>query len=518
MKRTNVAKRFGIVSLCLGLAVSAFSGIASFATNVALAEETVQTTDFVHATPTATVTQDENGLRISSDDTYKAMFKTVFDGNMKLTFKFPEAYDENSGFYGDFTFRIADATNESNYFDITYYVVHETQFVTGVYVQYQDELRMTNHNTAGQWYNTKQTNKTSYQFAPCFLTKNRNDANNDRAGILSLVWVGDVLTVNANTAALSKETTLIPIASFDGTYDSTATNNGFVGTNREVCGLPKMNFENGYTVSVSSSFYNEGTQDNGTDVLFTSIISDETYNLNTAELTKNSKMEAFDTNFEVKTTEQAVAGKVFLGYENTTTKKLYPAYSVLRKVAGQSYEPVVIDYDTINGASVRVDTSENSTSGIRFQTLFNTEEYVAIKDYIQEFGTLIAYTDTLIEGKDFTLDNYYGASGFAQAKNTKGTFAYTDKQGNTYTAYSMALINIADYTQEYSARGYLVVKYADGSTQTVYTDYNEADNSRSIAEVANLLKTTKPDSYNAMTNEQKAIIDTYAAAYGASQE
>ena len=83
--------------------------------------------------------------------------------------------------------------------------------------------------------------------------------------------------------------------------------------------------------------------------------------------------------------------------------------------------------------------------------------------------------------------------------------------------HSMALVKIKDFTKAYSARGYLVVKYVDGTTETVYTDYNVADNSRSIAEVANLFKTQDPETYEAMNDAQKAIVDAYVAEYVAPQ-
>ena len=82
----------------------------------------------------------------------------------------------------------------------------------------------------------------------------------------------------------------------------------------------------------------------------------------------------------------------------------------------------------------------------------------------------------------------------------------------------MGVIDIADYTKAFSARGYLVIYYADGLTNTVYTDYNETDNSRSIAEVAYRLKTMNPDSYNAISDAKKAIMDAYATAYVAPQD
>ncbi len=556
MKRNNVAKRLGIASLCLATAFSAI-GSTAWLNSVALAEgtdeptNTVQATDLVHVTDTATVAITEEaahvtgnklekdqtsftGLRISSNEPYKATFKTVFDGNMQIKFRFPETYTD--ALYGDFTFRFTDATDDSNYFDITYYVVKEDdangKYVTAPYVQWGDEIRMSTHsaNNGYAWTNKKVTNLDGYSFAPNFLTKyfDKYADRADRMGLLSLQWVGGVLTITSNTTGNGESNynsvSYIPIASFDGTYDTSKPNNGLIGKQtidaetKEVLedragGLPFMNFENGYTVTVSSSFEDARTTDRATDVFFASIISDDTYDFSNAEMTKNDQMQAFEDGFEfLPKAAAAAAGKVFLGYKSAAGK-LYGVDSLVKK--GGTYEPLEISYDTINGASVRVDT-EAGQSGIRFQTLFNPTEYEAVKDYITEFGTLIAYTDTLTKD-DFTIANYLSDATFAKVKNTKGTFEYTDKEDNEYVAYSMALVNIRDYTRAYSARGYLVVEYADGTTATVYTDYNVTDNSRSIAEVANLLKTQDAEKYEAMNDAQKAIIDAYVAAYVAPQ-
>ena len=456
----------------------------------------IQTTDFVHTA--ASVTQNNNGLRISSDNAYKATFKSIFTGNTTLNFKFPETYTD--AYYGDFTFRITDATDDNKYFDIKYYVANEKSNYTGVYVKYGDEVRQC-HQDGTTWYNAIQENAATVAYAPSFLSYcgESGQYEGNRMGILSFEWTGDVLAVQANTSTNSDVTLKRTIAKFDGT-------NSFV--DQESWGLPKMNFTNGYTITVLSSV------DNATDVLFSAIENGNvTYNFNKTELVKDSNMQAFAGNFKALTTMQTVKGKVFLGWKNTTTNKLYPAYSIVRKVAGQSYEAVVLIFDTVGGASVRIDTKAGK-SGIRFQTFLNVDEYKLLKGYIQSVGTLVAYTDTLTSvGKDFTIENYQGESTFAKVENTKGTYELIDKNGGTYTAYSMAVVDIKDYTKEYSARGYLVVEYADGSTQTIYTDYNDIDNSSSIANAANQLKKLDPDAYNEMSNAKKAIVDTYAAAY-----
>ena len=519
MKKNNVAKLFGIASLCLGVAISTLSGTMLLDNNVALAgeAETMKVTEFLSTSLAADkITQDENGLRISSDDPYEATFKTVLKGNTQFVFSFPETYTD--ALYGDFTFRITDAIDPSKYFDITYYVESEKDFNTAPYVQYQDEIRMASYNINGEWYNYKRTGKSNHPFAPCFLSRAYDETRNNRKGILLLSWVGDVLTISSNTTGLQdlvlSRPNMISIASFDGTYDSSAKDNGFVGAGKTSCGLPKITFPNGYIVTVSSSFNDARTTDKASDVLFTSIINaDATYafaaddkgNPPKTEFVMNKQMKKFADGFQVLTTKEATAGKFFLGWRNTETNKLYPAGTLAQK---GTYEALEITYETMVGASVRIDL-DGGKSGIRFRTLFNVDEYAKLESFIQSKGTLIAYTDTLTNtGKEFTIDNYQGVSTFAQVKNTKGTYEYTDSEsGATYVAYSMAVVDIQDYTKAYSARGYLVVEYADGSTKLIYTDYVQAKNSRSIAEVATLLQQT--EEYAKLTDEEKQIVDSY---------
>ena len=539
MKTKNVVKGFGVASLCLGVAISAFSGMLVSKDRIVVAEEaeTIQTTDFLHTSPSATVemttlmctdptdTSNTNGastlpatskqytgLRISSDEAYQATFQTVFKKNMRLKFRFPETYE--NGFYGNFNFRIADATDDSKFFDITYYVVNENDYTAAPCVQWGDEVRMATHHIATNsvWSNQKIEGLKNYKFAPTFLTKTASsyESRSDRLGVLDFAWVGGVLTITTNTIALQdnqpKNINMLPIASFDGTYDTSKKNNGFV--NKEAWGLPKMEFKNGYTITVSSSFDDKRTNDHGTDVLFTSIVTGSgIYNFSQETLEKDDNMAAFEESFEfLGANEETTAGKFYLGWRNTETNGIYPDYAFAPK---GDYEPLEISYDTLAGASLRIN-AEKEDSGIRFETLFDPEEYELIKDYIQECGTLVAYTDVLSDDIDFTYANYRGTPGFARVKNTVGTHEYVDKDGNAYTAYSMAVVDIQaeNYTRSYSARGYLVVKYTDGTTLLIHSDFDKEENSAVIQDLAILLM--EEELYNSFTDEQKEIVMIYA--------
>ena len=545
MKRNKIAKRLGIASLCLATALSAFSGIASQKNSVALADGEVAVTDFVHTTAgtVAKTTEKTNasgsstatGLRFTSDTAYEGKFKTVFKGDTTLEFKFPEEFDTvNREYYGNFRIRIADVDDQSKFFDVVYYTAtngtNEDKPYTSVYLEHKtsegDTLRRSNHYTNklatptnNDWYNTYKTN-ANYQIAtPCFRSYEQTGDKGYALGKVTLDWTDDVLSVQ-RTAFKGDVGAL---AVFDGTYDSTVSTKGFV--KKSTWGLPKMNFANGYTISFMSeikNYYVKGVKstthvatDKGTDVFFTTISTNDgatTYNLSGSTVAVDAGMEQFNNTFWYGETPTTDAGKVFLGWKNSATNELYPADQFLRLSDDYTYNPVVIDYDVVTGASVRLVVG--GQSGIRFQTMFNAEDYEAVKGYIKSFGTLLTYTDTLTTaGKDFTIENYSAESSFAQVANTKGLFDYTAKNGTAYKAYTLAVVDLAveEYTLKYSARGYLVVTYVDGSTATIYTDYNVADNSRSIADVATRLK-ADTTAYEALSAEKKAIVDAYAGA------
>ena len=536
MKKYNVAKRLGIASLCLATAFSAFSGIASLGENVALAESSA--TDFVHTTVAdENVTINENGLLIESDEAYNATFKAVFTGNTTLNFRFPETITNEDGnathpdsYYGEFRIKITDATDDSNSFYIRFlpYTTGNTYVGTAAYVHHAAGNRKVDRS--GNMLSKNTVNSASYFCGPFFLGYTGNAINSsswsgqyNKEGSVSLVWdANGVLSVKSYTVNKSNWTQRV-FAAFDGTdtFDATA----------KTWGLPKLSFPNGYKITVSSNlstcspqglafdtsatkFVDSNTvSDMATDVLISSITSDNaTYDFKTmTEYPNDTQTQQFDNLYAVLEEQPTAAGKAFLGWKNTTTSALYPANSLVRKT--DTYEPVVIDYDTVNGASVRI--AVGGQSGIRFQTMFKAEDYEAVKDYIDSFGTLIAWTETLeTVGKDFTIANYKDETSFKQVESVRGLFNYT-AGGTAYKAYTVAIVNIPveSYTVAYSARGYLVVKYVDGSTKAIYTDYNATNNSRSIAEAAHNLRTLGATEYGALSTAQKTIIDAYADAY-----
>lgn len=536
MKRNNVTKKLGILSLCLAFLIPVFSGITTNENKVAVAEGTaVAYEDFVETNATVsresftsmnagnTSTSNQNALTLRSSEPYSATFKTIFNGDTTFNYRFAETKTSTGAtrLCGDFKFRITDVTDETNYFELIHYVRRRSTTTksnwTGFYLQYGNEIRTSGTSSVGSDGKTANTIETDTgattpinDYLPHFLTYGERST---RLGKLFLDWNSNgVLTISAYTADPSKAITStaengkVIIAKFDGT-DTFVASKAQSGT----CGLPKLSFPNGYKVTVSSSFTDTTTADQASDVMFTSIVNNEvTYNFNTQEtLEKDSYMEAYDALFGTPTEPEVQPGKVsqvLLGYQDAQGN-LYPTEK-------EGYTAVYLGFDTINGASVRIDTSVGGQSGIRFMTTFNVNDYASVKGYIQSCGTLIAYTNALTKD-DFTIENYAteidAGTQVAQVENTKGVFTYIDQNNKSYTAYSMALVGITENTQEYSARGYIVVKYADGTTATIYTDYDADLNTRSIAEVA--YKLAQSEEYTKYSDAQKAIVDGYAVGY-----
>ncbi len=169
--------------------------------------------------------------------------------------------------------------------------------------------------------------------------------------------------------------------------------------------------------------------------------------------------------------------------------------------ANDSAYAVAIDFKTLSGAYFRIGETAG-VSGIRFDTTFNSSDYEVVKNFVSEFGTLILPTETL-NGKEITLDNFTVDKDILKVKCT------SDVANNTYYGAIFSLKE-ANYNRDFSARGYITVKYSDNTTETYYSGV--VANS-SVAYMADYYKQNKSDEYNKLTDAQKKIVDAYAAAY-----
>ena len=140
---------------------------------------------------------------------------------------------------------------------------------------------------------------------------------------------------------------------------------------------------------------------------------------------------------------------------------------------GANTTDVALDYalpTMEKGASVRT----ADPSGIRFTST------IAESESLISYGTLVSFTSNLTD-----------CEFMAGALAAKGVQTYAEVAGEKKVVtdgtitYNAVLTGISDYNTEFSARAYATYKYSDNINITVYGSYNETDNSRSIAFVAN---------------------------------
>ena len=161
----------------------------------------------------------------------------------------------------------------------------------------------------------------------------------------------------------------------------------------------------------------------------------------------------------------------------------------------------LIGIQTTAGASIRLDPENRTTSGIRFATAIDMEQYNALKAREDVSGIT---TGTLV----LPTEKLAGLSSNADAIDVPIPIAFTEADlnaagmeagkdyynivnaGNEWVpgaegTWYGTLYHIKDFSRQFSGVGYITVEFTDGSSYTLYGGYS-ASNSRSIADVAQL--------------------------------
>ncbi|MBR2384081.1 MAG: hypothetical protein IKA99_00555 [Clostridia bacterium] len=161
---------------------------------------------------------------------------------------------------------------------------------------------------------------------------------------------------------------------------------------------------------------------------------------------------------------------------------LYPVGYTMAINSETTLYAVWLGFEMENGAAVRL---AEGSSGIRFSVNLNTNDYgIGVSNgLILETGTILCPTTYLVNGRELTHSALIGSDPTVQYYAEKVAEIFTEKDG--VTTYATAFVNIKakDFSRQYSARGYLKIKFTTGEGY-VYTDYNAEENSRSIYEVA----------------------------------
>lgn len=168
-----------------------------------------------------------------------------------------------------------------------------------------------------------------------------------------------------------------------------------------------------------------------------------------------------------------------------------------------------------NGASIRLDTADETKSGIRFATTVAVPEGATIK----KTGTLVLPTATLT-AKNIA-DAAFNHASLTAAGLVEGTDYYDiENVGNKWvveneveltgtwygTLYDIKAVN---YERAISGIGYAVVEI-NGVEYTIYAEYDKDEHSRSIKQVAQLLMDT--NQYEANTDEYALLVKFGAVA------
>lgn len=167
-----------------------------------------------------------------------------------------------------------------------------------------------------------------------------------------------------------------------------------------------------------------------------------------------------------------------------------------------------------DGASVRVDTTEAKTSGIRFASTVNLDQYNALlaQGATITTGTLIVPTNSLtvkeIADADFTKETLLAKglienTHFYDIVNTGNEWV----EGEDGTWYA-TLYDIQDYERLFSAVGYVTVEL-NGVSTTYYAEYYSVD-ARSIAQVAETLMSGETEGDEGKwTAAQEAVLKSF---------
>ena len=182
-------------------------------------------------------------------------------------------------------------------------------------------------------------------------------------------------------------------------------------------------------------------------------------------------------------------GKKFVGWYVKSLDGVYPEGYEYEILHGDVLTAIFAEFSLLDGASIRLE----APYGIRFFSKVNSKDYNTLKLYLgaENFSTGIVClpTDVIVE-KEFNHQNYQALSDFLDFSNLSVYGKAAEQVGQAYNAdysyYRAMCLNISEtyIARAISARAYLKVRYADGTTSYLYSDYDEQKNSRSAFEVA----------------------------------
>ncbi len=249
MKKKNIKNlSISLASTLAGLAL--IGGVCTLSPVNAVAETPSKDDLFTswvtpeYTTNGATFTTDNTQYAETKGNAFDVQLNGLFNDDVTIDFEMPEEYNtiQTGKFF--MAFRVADAKDSTEYFDVVWNLSVRVNGFTQVYVVYQDEVRTNycDHTTLSAIQNSFISRNMFY--CPTSNTKsNRTTEWVDNTGSLKLdIDANNVLSV----AVKHYDGTYPVLAKFDGTKAFNATSLTY--------GLPKLSFEDGYTVTYKS-FY-----------------------------------------------------------------------------------------------------------------------------------------------------------------------------------------------------------------------------------------------------------------------
>ena len=182
----------------------------------------------------------------------------------------------------------------------------------------------------------------------------------------------------------------------------------------------------------------------------------------------------------------------FVGWYCKEDGQLYKAGEVFRIESDMTFVEVALDMFMAEGASIRVSYTDTQYGGLRFEAIVNKNALDLLGDKAIWTGAVVP-TD-LLSG-EFNLSS-------ESIKKTSLANKAVGEDGNYHAYITLTNVKYQNYYREYSARAFLTLTYADGSTVTYATGYHEANNSRSIYEVA-------VEAYKAGDNSSNSVLLSY---------
>ena len=209
---------------------------------------------------------------------------------------------------------------------------------------------------------------------------------------------------------------------------------------------------------------------------------------------------------------KAKGNDVFLGWVDAEGN-LYNAGQEITVTGSMEFTALTIEFFMEDGAAIRLSTTADE-SGIRFTSYINTEQLNALAGYgitNISYGTLILPYDYLDTNVKPNLDTFIVGETIIKIEST-----YQEEEGD-YLVYrgAMRKLYTSNYERLFAGRGYMTLTFADGTTKTVYTNFDYEDNVRSVRYIAQRFQ-EDVEKYNDLDTKKKDVVDVYAAKDGIS--